>query len=127
MNEVIKSFGHNAGLIWDTLTHEGPQVQTKLLKMTNLTNDEFFGAIGWLARENKICKEKRTYKLGETNLINKIGADAGKVWSILTSRNEVDISSISRLAKISKWDCYSALGWLAREGKINVKTTVKKK
>ena len=127
MNEIIRSFGHNAGLIWQILDEEGPQVQTKLMKKTKMRDDEFFGAIGWLARENKIFRERRTYKIGETNLTNKIGVDAGKVWSILGMRNEIDISSISRLAKIEKRDCYSALGWLAREGKITAKTVVRKK
>ena len=54
MNEIIKSFGNNAGKVWTTLKEEGPQVQTKLIKKTNMRNDEFYGAIGWLAREGKI-------------------------------------------------------------------------
>jgi len=126
MNEIIKSFGHNAGEVWTTLREEGPQVQTKLIKKINMRDDEFFGAIGWLAREGKICRDKRTYRVGETNLTNKIGSDAGKVWSVI-GRSEIDVSAIARLSKINKNDCYSALGWLAREGKITAKVTVKKK
>ena len=60
MNEIIKSFGHNAGKIWDVL-ETGSQVQTKIMKKTKLSENEFFGAVGWLARENKICKDKRKY------------------------------------------------------------------
>ena len=127
MNEIMKSFGHNAGKLWETLNAEGPQVQTKLMNKTKLREDEFYGAIGWLARENKIFRDKRTYKIGETNLTDKIGSDAGKVWGTLCRKNEVDISSISRLAKIEKRDCYTALGWLAREGKITAKIKVKRK
>lgn len=127
MNDVIKTFGNNAGKIWKALEEEGPQVRTKLLDKTNLTEDEFYGAVGWLARENKIRKEKRTYMLGETNLTEKIGGDAGKVWSVLGTRTDIDVSAISRLSKIKKSDCYSALGWLAREGKITAKITVRKK
>jgi hypothetical protein len=127
MNEIIKSFGINAGQIWDILNNEGPQVQTKLLKKSNLTESEFYGAIGWLARENKICRDKRTYKIGETNLTNKIGEDAGKVYQILNTKSDIDISAIARITKIEKRDCYSALGWLARDGKITAKTVVKKK
>ena len=127
MNEIMKSFGHNAGELWETLSTEGPQVQTKLMKKTKLREDEFYGAIGWLARENKIFRDKRTYKIGETNLTEKIGSDAGKVWKTLGRNNEVDISSISRLAKIEKRDCYTVLGWLAREGKITAKIKVKRK
>ncbi|MCK5112083.1 MAG: winged helix-turn-helix domain-containing protein [Thermoplasmatales archaeon] len=127
MNEIMKSFGHNAGELWETLSTEGPQVQTKLMNKTKLREDEFYGAIGWLARENKIFRNKKTYKIGETNLTEKIGSDAGKVWKTLGRNNEVDISSISRSAKIEKRDCYTALGWLAREGKITAKIKVKRK
>jgi len=126
MNEIMKSFGHNAGKLWATLNDEGPQVQTKLIKKTNMRNEEFFGAIGWLARENKIYRDKRTYRIGETNLTDKIGLDAGKIWDVI-GRNEIDVSAIARISKIDKNDCYSALGWLAREGKITAKITVKKK
>ena len=127
MNEIIKSFGHNAGKLLQTIETEGPQVQTKLMKKIHLKDEEFFGAIGWLARENKVCRDKRTYKIGETNLTDKIGADAGKVWDVLCKRNEIDVSAISRVTKIEKMDCYSALGWLAREGKITARITVRKK
>ena len=127
MNEIIKSFGHNAGRLWETLSTEGPQVQTKLMKKTKLREDDFYGAIGWLARENKIFRDKRTYKIGETNLTEKIGSDAGKVWQALGMNNEFDISTISRLVKIEKKDCYTALGWLAREGKITAKVKLKRK
>ncbi len=127
MSDVIKSFGNNAGTLWDTLNAEGPQVQTKLLKRANLRNEEFYSAVGWLARENKIYKDKRTYKIGETNLTEKIGSDAGKVWQILGGSNEIDVNAISRLTKIEKMDCYSALGWLAREGSITARITVRKR
>jgi len=127
MNEIIKSFGNNAGKLLQTLETEGPQVQTKLMKKIHLRDEEFFGAVGWLARENKVCRDKRTYKIGETNLTEKIGSDAGKVWQALGMNNEFDISTISRLVKIEKKDCYTALGWLAREGKITTKVKVKRK
>ena len=127
MNEIIKSYGHNAGKVWDTLSEYGPQVQTKLMKMANLREDEFYGGIGWLARENKVCRDKRTYKLGETNLTKKIGKDAGKIWDALGANSEIDVTSISRITKLPKRDCYSALGWLACEGKITAKIKVKRK
>ena len=127
MSDVIKSFGNNAGKLWDILNTNGPQVQTKLLKKINLRNEEFYSAVGWLARENKIYKDKRTYKIGETNLTEKIGSDAGKVWQVLGGSNEIDVNAISRVTKIEKMDCYSALGWLAREGRITARITVRKR
>jgi len=46
---------------------------------------------------------------------------------VVGSRNEIDVSTITKISKINKRDCYSALGWLAREGKISAKITVKKR
>ncbi len=127
MNELIKSFGANAGRIWELLDREGPQVRTKIQKKTGLREEELYGAIGWLARENKIKRERRTYKIGSTNMTSTIGLNAGKVWEVLKRDDEVDVNAIARITKIEKRDCYSALGWLAREGKISTRTTVKKK
>lgn len=127
MSEIIKSFGNNAGKVWDILNDDGPQVQTKLQKKAKLREEEFYSAIGWLARENKIYKDKRTFKLGNTNLTSEIGVNAGKIWEILTSSTEIDVNAISRLTKIDKKDCYSALGWLAREGKITAKVSIRKR
>jgi hypothetical protein len=100
---------------------------TKLKRRTQLRDDEFFGAIGWLARENKIYFEKNTYYQGETNLTEKFGQYAGKVWDSLTYGKEIDVSAIARLSNLEKRDCYTALGWLAREGKLITKTKIKKK
>lgn len=127
MSDVEKTIGKNAGRIWEVLKEEGPQVRSKIIDMTKMPEEDFFGAIGWLARENKIRKDKRTYKIGHTNLTDKIGSDAGKVWDILHKRNDLDISGIARLSKVKKRDCYSAIGWLAREGKVTAKIAVRKK
>ncbi len=127
MSDVEKTFGNNAGKLWETLTEYGPQVQTKILEKMEITEDELYGAIGWLARENKIRKDTRRFKVGETNLTESIGTNAGKVWQVLQKRNDIDVTTIARLSDITKKDCYSALGWLAREGKISAKIAVRKK
>jgi hypothetical protein len=127
MSEMLRTFGNNAGKVWDILEELGPQVQTKLVEKAQITDDEFYGAIGWLARENKVRKDKRTYSIGDTNLTSEIGSNAGKVWNVLKKRNDIDITTIARLSKIKKRDCYSALGWLARENKISAKIAVRKK
>jgi hypothetical protein len=127
MGDVEKTIGNNAGKLWETLNEYGPMVQTKLMEKMQITEDELFGAIGWLARENKIKKDTRRYKIGETNLTDDIGTNAGKVWHVLQKRNDIDMVTIARLSKINKRDCYSALGWLAREGKISAKVAVRKK
>jgi hypothetical protein len=127
MGDIEKTIGNNAGRLYEILNEYGPQVQTKLLEKMQVTEDELFGAIGWLARENKVKRDTRRYKVGETNLTETIGTNAGKVWHALQKRNDIDVTTIARLAKISKRDCYSALGWLAREDKISAKVAVRKK
>jgi len=121
MRNTSDKFGANAGKIWATLNNHGPLNQTLLIKKIKLSNNDFQAAIGWLARENKIYKEGSSYKLGETNLANKIGEDAGKIWRFLNSHGEINISSIAKMTKIKTVDAYSALGWLARENKIEAK------
>lgn len=70
MINVVEECGRNAGRIWETLRSQGPLSETKLMSLTKLKEHEFYTAVGWLARENKICKEGNVYKLGETNLTN---------------------------------------------------------
>ena len=121
MKTLIDEFGQNAGKVWQVLNAHGPLKEEALLKTTRLNQDDLWAAIGWLARENKICKENNMYKLGTTNLTPKIGNDAGKVWSTLAKQGEVDITTITQTTQITEVDAYCALGWLARENKIVAK------
>ena len=119
--DIIDSFEQNVSKVWKVLDSKGPLTENKLMRGTGLKNNMLYSAVGWLARENKICKEDTIYNLGETNLISKIGKDAGKVWRVLDTWGEVDVISISKLARIGEKDVFSAVGWLAREGKIEGK------
>ena len=119
MNEIASSFGAHAGVVWQTLHQYGPLSGSALVEHTHLSSYQVFVAIGWLARENKIRKEDGLYKLGDTNMVPLIGKDAGKIWKALDIWGEVDNISLSRLARISEDDVFSAVGWLAREGKID--------
>jgi hypothetical protein len=121
MTTITEEFGWNAGKVWQVLSKQGPLREEILLKTTRLKEDELWTAVGWLARENKICKENNLYKLGETNLAPKIGAAAGKIWNTLSQQGEVDISTVAKVAQIPEVDAYCALGWLARENKITAK------
>ncbi|MFH1100865.1 MAG: winged helix-turn-helix domain-containing protein [Methanobacteriota archaeon] len=126
MINIYEEIGRHAGEIWRTLNTYGPLPETKLMDTARLNEDEFYAAVGWLARENKICKTGALFRLGETNLTNKIGADAGKIWKVLEVRGTFDVSDISVLTQIDERDAYSALGWLARENKIEAKTSLPK-
>jgi hypothetical protein len=119
--DIIGSFQQSVGKIWNALDAKGPLSKSKIMSNTKLKNNLFYSAVGWLARENKICIIDKTYALGETNLTSKIGVDAGKVWRVLDTWGEVDVSSIVRLARLDEKDVFSAIGWLAREGKIQGK------
>jgi hypothetical protein len=119
MNNPVDEFGINAGKLWETLNKNGARLpQTTLQKTTNLSDEEFYRAVGWLARENKINRTGVVYSLGDTNLTPKIGTNAGKIWKLLASQKEADITTITQRAKIDEQDIHAAIGWLARENKI---------
>jgi hypothetical protein len=119
MKDIVSSFGEQAGTVWHTLHERGPLSESDLLNYTHFTEQQLYAAIGWLARENKIRKENDTYLLGETNLVPIIGKDAGKIWRTLEIWGEVDVLSLSRLSRIVELDVFTAVGWLAREGKVD--------
>jgi hypothetical protein len=126
MVTTIEEFGQNAGKVWQALDKKGPLSETKLINTTFLNEHQLLTAVGWLARENKICRNGTIYKIGDTNLAGKIGTDAGKVWTVLSKQQaDVDISSLARLTKIALSDVYAAIGWLARENKIDAKNIMK--
>ncbi len=122
MKDINKQIGINAGKIWDILNNNGPQNQSNIIKKTKLQLKDFYSAVGWLARENKISRNGVYYRLGDTNLTEKIGEDAGKIWKALENQGELYVTSIPKIAQIKIQNAYSALGWLARENKIEGKT-----
>ena len=127
MESITDNFGRDAGKIWMTLDKFGPLSQSRLLKIIGLRQRDFYAAIGWLAKENKIFLNDTDYSLGETNMGYNIGEDAGKVWNIINNCGEIEFKYIPKLANISEKDTYCALGWLAKEGKISAKKIIPKK
>ena len=127
MGDIIENFGQNAGKVWNTLNKYGPQSQDKIIEATGLDENDFYAAVGWLAKENKIYLNDNVYLLGQTNLNRYIGEDAGKVWNVLNNCEEIDATYIPKLAKVTEKDAYCALGWLAREGKISAKKVIPKR
>lgn len=123
MRDIIVEFGINAGKVWKALNSWGSRTESQLIENTRLSAKEVHAAIGWLARENKIYADGKLFKLGETNLTVKVGENAGKIWYVFHTQGESDILHISKLTRMDESDTYSALGWLAREGKINTKAS----
>lgn len=121
MRSVKHNFGLDAGKIWKTLEKNGTLKVKDIIKKAKMSDRELYYGVGWLARENKIYEEnKEFYRLGNTNLNQKIGTNAGKVWKIMDIWGEVNIKTISRLSELKEHEIYSALGWLAKEDKIKV-------
>lgn len=54
-------------------------------------------------------------------MIEQIGINAGKVWTVLDETGRQNLKEIKKATKLTDKDLYAALGWLAREGKIALK------
>jgi len=53
---------------------------------------------------------------------DQIGLVAGKVWRTLETKGEVSLPQLPKLLKEKETTVYQALGWLAREGKVDYRT-----
>jgi hypothetical protein len=119
--------GENAGKVWRFLNQKGPTSKSCIIKDTKIKEKEFYSAVGWLARENKISRtDEDIYKLENTNLSDEIGLGAGRIWRILDIWGEVDITTIKKLSELNNSQIYTALGWLFREDKINFNQKISK-
>lgn len=58
-------------------------------------------------------------------MVEQIGVNAGKVWSILDATGYQSVKNLRDSSKLVYNDLYAALGWLAREGKIVLETKEK--
>ena len=57
------------------------------------------------------------------NVEKLFGSNAGKVWQLLSFKaTPLSAGKITKETKMDREDVYGALGWLAREGKIETVT-----
>ena len=49
-----------------------------------------------------------------------VGTAAGKVWNFLSSNGQASASKLAESTGLDRNDVQRAIGWLAREGKLNV-------
>ena len=56
----------------------------------------------------------------------KIGETAGLIWDLLKKKGEINIAEVPRLLKEKSTVVYQAIGWLARENKIEYRTAATK-
>ncbi len=54
----VAHIGQTAGTVWKVLVEEGPLSMAKLVKAVGEPRDVVMQALGWLAREDKICIEE---------------------------------------------------------------------
>ncbi len=58
-NSCVDQIGETAGVVWKTLAEGGPMSMTKLVEATDQPRNAVMMALGWLAREGKICIEEQ--------------------------------------------------------------------
>ena len=53
-------------------------------------------------------------------MVEKIGIDAGKVWTKLDNKGRMNVRDLRNAIKLTERDTFLALGWLAKEGKVTI-------
>ena len=53
-------------------------------------------------------------------MVEKIGIDAGKVWTKLDDKGRMNVRDLRNAIKLTERDTFLALGWLAKEGKVTI-------
>jgi hypothetical protein len=48
------------------------------------------------------------------------GVNAGKVWHTLKSKGQLSAEALTKSTKLKTNEVFAALGWLGREGKIEI-------
>ena len=51
-------------------------------------------------------------------MIEKMGVNAGKVWTLLDQTGRQNVKDLKKSSKLTDKQLFAALGWLAREEKI---------
>ena len=52
--------------------------------------------------------------------VETMGLWAGAVWTALDEQGKLGVKGLKKATKLKETEIYAALGWLAREGKVNV-------
>ncbi len=54
--------------------------------------------------------------------VETIGAWAGLVWNALAAADVLGLKQLKKETKLKDKEVFAALGWLAREGKVDIQT-----
>ena len=60
VSSSVERAGELAGIVWHTLSEQGPLSLGKLVKSVDAPRDLVVMAVGWLAREDKILIEEKS-------------------------------------------------------------------
>jgi Mn-dependent DtxR family transcriptional regulator len=52
----------------------------------------------------------------------KVGETAGQIWDLLKKKGEVNMAEVPKILKEKSTVVHQAIGWLARENKIEYRT-----
>lgn len=52
--------------------------------------------------------------------VETIGLNAGLVWNALNEADALGMKQLKKITKLKDKEAYAAIGWLAREGKVNI-------
>lgn len=52
--------------------------------------------------------------------VETIGLNAGLVWNALNEADALGMKQLKKITKLKDKEAYAAIGWLAREGKVNL-------
>ncbi|MDR2815549.1 MAG: winged helix-turn-helix domain-containing protein [Proteiniphilum sp.] len=53
-----------------------------------------------------------------------IGTNAGIIWNLLNDYQKWDIPKLCKASGLSEKEIYTAIGWLARENKIEIERSI---
>lgn len=52
--------------------------------------------------------------------VGLIGQWAGEIWNALDSEGTLGVKKLKKVTKLKEKEIFAGLGWLSREGKINI-------
>lgn len=53
--------------------------------------------------------------------VEEIGVGAGLIWKALSEADAVGTKQLKKITKLKDKELYASLGWLAREGKVDLR------
>ncbi len=59
---------------------------------------------------------------GKVNMKQEVGDVAGAIWRVLHEKDKVSLSTLPEMIKVKDAVAFQAVGWLAREDKIQYLT-----